>query len=422
MRSVVCAIALLLLGGARARAEIDGLTLAEACARAFAISEAVHTAEENVREARTRHRGALTLIGPQIALQASGFVQNRIESSDVVPNQATGMLELKATTPQPLLGMSAGATLIQPIFRRSLFPARTAAQHGVESSEAALRRTREQVTLDVTEAFVAILRDREEQRVDGGAVTRAESTLALARGRIKAGGSLPSAEPLAAVSVEAARVRLARSDGALRADEATFQQLVLPATPDPAALAQALDLAQRRSDLQAAGSRVLQSRSLESSLAGSILWPKLDLTGTYSYSYPAEFGVTHSWNASAVLTVPLLQSGDEWTQLKLQSIETEIRTLDKSLLGKQITEDVRRAAADVEVATRVAKLAQSQLEAAQRYYDLIERQLKLGAVSFLEVTISQNTLTDAEHQRVAATFDRELAVYRLLFASGSLRL
>jgi outer membrane protein TolC len=327
--------------------------------------------------------------------------------------------------------MSAGATLIQPIFRRSLFPARTAAQHGVESSEAALRRTREQVTLDVTEAFVAILRDREEQRVDGGAVTRAESTLALARGRIKAGGSLPSAEPLAAVSVEAARVRLARSDGALRADEATFQRLVglapppklvLPATPDPAALAQALDLAQRRSDLQAAGSRVLQSRSLESSLAGSILWPKLDLTGTYSYSYPAEFGVTHSWNASAVLTVPLLQSGDEWTQLKLQSIETEIRTLDKSLLGKQITEDVRRAAADVEVATRVAKLAQSQLEAAQRYYDLIERQLKLGAVSFLEVTISQNTLTDAEHQRVAATFDRELAVYRLLFASGSLRL
>ena len=41
---------------------------------------------------------------------------------------------------------------------------------------------------------------------------------------------------------------------------------------------------------------------------------------------------------------------------------------------------------------------------------------------FLEVTIAQRALSDAEQQRLLAGFDRELAVYQLLFAAGKLSL
>jgi outer membrane protein TolC len=410
---------------------VDGMTLSEACSRAFAISEAVQTAEQTVGEARAKYRGALTLIGPQIALRAGGSLQNVEYETNLVTDPMTGMLTTQRTIGQPLLGLTAGATLVQPLFRRSVFPARTAARHGIDASEATLERTREQLTLDVTEAFVAVMQAREQLHVAESSVQRSESILTMARARIKAGGSLPSAEPLAWVSVEAAQVRQARAIGDVRQNEATFQRLVgvappaklvLPATPSPATLEQSLDVARRRADLKAAGSAILQSRALEGSLAGNILWPKLDLTGSYAYNFPAVFDVVHAWNVSAVLTVPLIQSGDEWTQLKLQRFATEIATLDRSLLDKQVTEQVRRASAEVEVATQVAQLAEKQLAAAQQYFELIQRQLKLGAVSFLEVTIAQNTLSDAESQRVQTAYERDLAIYRLLFATGALKL
>ena len=425
---------LALLCAARARAEEPPaeLSLADAYARASAISETVRTAEENVRESRARYRGALSLIGPQIALTVNGVAQNKIEAADPVSaDLATGNLSFKTSTAQPLLQLNAGATLVQPLFRRGVFPARTAGQRGIESSEATLKRTREQLAIDVTEAFVQVMELRELARIAQGAVKRAEEVLALAKARIKAGGALPSAELLAQVSLEGTRLRAVRAAGDARASEVGFARLVgvdpparlaLPPLPAAQTLMNALDEARGRSDLRAAELKVRQSESLEGQLAGNLFWPKLDLAGSYLYSYPAEFGVSHAWSVGPVLTVPLLQTGDEWTQLKLQSIQTQVLTLDRSLLGKQVTEQVRRAAVEVDTAEQAAKVADQQLAAAQHYYDLIQRQLKLGAVTFLEVTIAQNTLTDAESQRTSVGFEQKLAIYRLLFATGGLKL
>jgi outer membrane protein TolC len=320
-----------------------------------------------------------------------------------------------------------GATVSQPLFRRPLFPSRTAGRLGVESNQATLARTHEQLMMDVTSSFIGVLRSRQQIRLAESSVKRAEALLQNISARVKVGAGLKAAELLASIDVSRARVQLASAVGEEHNQEATFERLmgisppeklVLPTTPAPAPSTTAV-----RSDLRALHFSGLQSLATEDVLRGRLFWPTLDAQGAVSYTAPV--GVLTDplvWTATANLTVPLFQGGDEWVQLRLQKYRTETTVLQEKALRTQITEEIRRAEIHIDTVAQTLKLAEEQVQVAQQNYNLVVTQFRLSAISFLEVANAQSALTEAENLLLVTGYERELAAYQLLFAAGQLAL
>jgi outer membrane protein TolC len=402
----------------------QSLTLAEAYSLALTRSETVLVAETNVADAKSRHLGAWSQIGPRV--QGIGTALFQQEQRDT---QSPMMPQPLVTPPEQVI---VGGTLTQPLFRRQVFPARAAGALGVESNQASLARTREQLMMDVSTSFIGVLRSRQQIHLAENAVHRAEAQLQSATTRVKVGAGLKTAELLAQIDVSRARVQLVNAEGEERNQEIGFERLmglpppatlVLPSTPAIPPVDQ-LQGQSNRNDLRATRFLKLQSRATEDLWKGKIFWPTLDLQGTLFYSNPVGVFTPNAlvWTASAVLTIPLFQTGDEWVQLRLQKIHSDAVSLQERLLQKQVTEDVRRAANHVETATRAVTLSEQQVQIAQQNYTLVVNQFKLGATSFLEVANAQSALTEAENLRLVSGYERELAVYQLLFANGTLKL
>jgi outer membrane protein len=401
-------------------------------------SETVQLADFDIRAAELTLKDAWALIGPTLTGTVTGFAggDSILHLKNIQVDPTT--LAIQSVTDRDVVfrrayQLTAAGILAQPLFRRALFPAREAGRAGVEATQALSARAREQLMIDVTSAFINVLRARQQVEVAKNSAKRAEAQLAGAKTRLKVGGGNKTAELLAAIDVSRARILVIRIEGDRQATEATFErligiappgELVLPPTPEVArSLSAALDVSRVRTDRLALHHRTEQARAQTGVLKARIFWPTLDATGTVSTVYPAGFsGQSLNWSAIGLLSVPLFQTGDEWVQMRLQQVAAGQAALQESLLDKRITEDVKQAMVRLETTKQALETSVALAETATENYRLVSSQFKIGATTFLEVTNAQAALVDAENLRLVAQFDRELAVYQLLFSTGQLRL
>ena len=389
------------------------ITLQSAYQQALARSEDTRIAQQNLAQSQVAQLSTWVPISPQAVLSGSGTLQNAVTGSQI---------------PQVV---AAEASLLQPVFRRGFFAAREAAQLGIEAATFSLDRARQQVMLEVTTSFVAVLRSRQAVLVVDAAVQRGEAQEASANARVQAGGALRTAQLQATISLRQARVEKVRVSREVTLQELSFERLVgikppptltLPSTPPLPNIEQATRLAAERSDLLALQRQALSARALEQSLGGA-RWPRLDFKFAYDQSYPTLVGTApYTVQAAALLTVPLFQGGDEFLRVEAQRVVAEVASLRVTRLEKQIAEQLRSALNELDAAQQSFALAEQQIKDAQENYALVTNQFKLRTVTFLEVAAAQSALTDAENLRLISNFDRELAAYRLLFAIGTLQL
>jgi outer membrane protein len=395
---------------------------------ALAQSEPVRLAEQSVVDAEIRLTDTWTVLGPSATAFATGTYQRKI-----------GVPAFR-----PTFAEVGGGQIIQPLFRREFFAARTAAKLGIESAEAAASRRREQLMQNVVAAFVGVLRAREQVVLIKTAVARADAALQFARARVKGGGALRSAELLASLDLRGNRLNLiaAGRDAELAEDGLAFLinepvpgQLILPLLPKVPSLVEALATAENaRTDLRSLAKKTLDARAYASAARGR-LWPRLDLQADAQirdpyytqffgdnpaqvFGFPGEF----DWHVIGVLTVPLFQTGVEYTEIARRDSAAYAAELQEQLQLKVVHDDVKRAGARLEAAIEAIGLAEEQIRDASQHYALVLSQFKLGAVTFLEVDTAQALLTQAEIQKVVATYDRVQAVYDFLFAVGILEL
>lgn len=393
------------------------LSLSEAFHLALERSEQLSIAQAGVRDAEIRWQDSWTTITPTADLTAQAQLQRErvVETTVLVPGQQ----------------VIYGARIAQPLFRKGFLSSRAAGKHGHESAVANLQRAREQLARDVAEAFIAVLRSRKLVELARAAVTRTTATAEHATNRVKAGSALKSAELLALVDVRRAELQAITAQRDVDAAGVAFQRLVgrppppeleLPKIPAVTGKQAAEEVAKRRKDVIARRSSLQAAQSEQEAAEGRRWWPRLDLQASLQYTQPDVLGRSYDWLVLGVLTVPLLQGGHELTDVRLRENAARIAGLELEQQRKVAVEEIEIAAIQVESATQSEAGAKKQLEAASEHYKLVDKQFRLGAITFLEVTNAQSVLVEAENAYEVARVDQIRAVYDYQFAIGALDL
>ena len=414
------AFATLKLGAAGSEAQpisAGKLSLAEAYKLALARSEQVSLAQRNIVEADIRHAGAWNAIMPEVSLNATATLQRERKAGAVV-----------LVPGEQIVG---GVSLVQPVFRRGVLAARAAGQRGHESAEAARAREEEQLARDVAEVFITVLRSRKLLELARTAVGRAKTQYDLAVGRVKAGQALKNAELLAVIDLRRAELQEVAAQRDTDAASVAFERLIgrlppadleLPPTPAIPDSPQVATLARRRADLRALELGVRAAEAEEDVAAGQRWWPRVDVAAGLRLFSPEVLGSGYEWNVSGVLTVPLVQRGTDVTELALRANAVHTAQLVLEAQRTIVVEELERAAIRAASADRATQLAEKQREAAREHYKLVDKQVRLGAITFFEVTNAQAILVEAENAYEIASMDRLLAVYDYLFAIGAIDL
>ena len=395
------------------------MTLGEAFELALKINESIELAQRGITTADIQNDTVTTELTPYIKLTGVATVQREVISP----------ITQIATVPGHQLGSQVSVS--QPIFRRDFAAGRTAAARGQESAAATYKRARQQLERDVTGAFIDVVRTRKLLKLANDAVDRAQVQEQLATARVKVGQSLRTAELLTEIELARSQRLAVTAEHDVAAAEVEFQrlvgrlppaELVLPALPVAPEPQRGLEIAMTRDDLVALELQFQQAQALEQVSAQHRWWPLLDLNASAQVQNPDIFGHAYTWAVTGLLTVPLLQNGTELVDLANHQNATHIARLEADQQRKVIVEQVQVAAEQIAVTVRAAELAEKQRDAARENYKLVDKQVRLGAITSLEVTNAQAVLTEAESAFEVATMDRTLAIYQYLFAIGTLDL
>jgi outer membrane protein len=397
------------------------LTLAEAYQLALKHDERVALAERDVIAADIESSARRNEITPDVEMFGVGTVQRETRAG----MGGTGSVV------KPSSQVVGGARLRQPLFRKGYLSSRDAGEQLQRSAEANRKRANEQLARDVAEVFITVLRSRKLLELSHTAVGRAKTQYDLAVGRVKVGQALKNVELLATIDLRRAEIQEVNAQRDAEAARVAFARLVgedppadmeMPPTPPLLGVEQARSTARGRADLRALELEVKAARADEDAAAGKRWWPRLDLeAGAQAFS-PGAFNQNYDWNVSGTLTVPLLQSGVELSELARRENATHAAQLSLDLQRKVAVGEIEAAAIRAASAEKAAALAQQQLDAAKEHYKLVDKQSRLGAITFLEVTNAQAVLVEAENTQEIATMDHMLAVYDYLFAVGALDL
>jgi outer membrane protein, adhesin transport system len=399
-----------------AHADDGTLTLEEAFKLALRYNDQFIIAAQNVEAADIRVSDAWTAIRPTITGTATAIISR---SSD-----------MGASAFSPGGQFEGSVVLRQPLFRKGFFASVDAERHAYASANATLARDRERVARDVAQVFISVLRGRAVVELSKGGVKRTTGVFDYAVNRVKAGNMLKTAELLADIDVKRAQRQLVGAERDLAIAEANFKRVVgrappavlalpKPAPPPPTA---AIEVAKKREDIQALELSIRESNALADAARGTRFWPQLDLQAGASYFAPDLGGRTMGWQVLGVLTIPLLQSGREANEIALRENAAHVAQLQLDFQRKLLGAEVESAWAVVETATTTLELVEKQLKIATDHYALVDKQFRLGAITFLEVTNGIRALAEAELAIELARMDRLQAIYEYLFVIGAIDL
>ncbi|HSR90427.1 MAG TPA: TolC family protein [Gemmatimonadales bacterium] len=397
-------------------AQLPIVTLPEARKMAQAVQPTVVGALGAVHNADAQVRSAKGAWLP--SLSASSFGGTTYQEGPPRVNSSTGELVGGNTSSQNLnFGLNASWDLFTG-FRRG---ADSRAAHAArDAAEAGLIDANYQASLAATQQFFTALAAQQLVRVREASVLRAEEQLKLAIAKLHAGsatrsdslrsvvtlGSTQLALVSALADVAAAQAELARLIGAegrvMAADDSAFYQ-VESQLDTLALLKEALAESPR---VQAAEA---SARAADANLAStkSTYWPTLTLgastgwSGTENRNWQLfnqrQLGVGLNWN--------LFNGFNREESITIRSSTLDQAEATASDTRRQVSSVLTAQFALLDAARLKIDIAQTSVAAAQEDLRVVEQRYRVGAATILDLLNSQEALTQAEVDAVAARFD-----------------
>lgn len=392
------------------------VTLPEARKMAQAVEPTVVGALGAVRNADAQVRSAKGAWLP--SLSASSFGGTTYQEGPPRVNSSTGELVGGNTSSQNLnFGLNASWDLFTG-FRRG---ADSRAAHAArDAADAGLIDANYQAALAATQQFFTALAAQQLVRVREASVRRAEEQLKLAVAKLSAGSATRSdslrsvvilgTTQLALVSaqadVAAAQAELARLIGTegrvAAADDSAFYQ-VASQLDTLALLKEALVESPR---VQAAEA---SARAADANLAStkSAYWPTLTLgastgwSGTENRNWELfnqrQLGVGLNWN--------LFNGFNREESITIRSSTLDQAEATASDTRRQVSSVLTAQFALLDAARLKIDIAQTSVAAAREDLRVVEQRYRVGAATILDLLNSQEALTQAEVDAVAARFD-----------------
>jgi outer membrane protein len=407
-----------------------GQTLQEAMALAYANNPTLQAARAQLRSVDENVPQALA--GWRPTVQVTGAVGQTTTGTRPNTVGPTGDWRSRDTT-------QVQGSVTQPLYRGGRTVAQTRrAENQVLAQRARLFATEQQVMLDVVNAYVAVIRDQEEVRLNTnneqvltrqlqatnerfrvGEITRtdvaqAESRLAGARAsRSDAEGRLQTSRATFTRLVGQAPLRLTPPQP-LRASAITAQQAgTLAAQNNPNVVAALFDEAAARDQIDVQFSNLLPQLSLNGTIFRS--------TGQTAAGAAALDGIRQDGTSvTANLTVPLFQGGSEHALVR--------QARQQAQQARQVVEDQRRAATQQAAqayetfssARAQVESVRAQIRAAEIALDGVQREAIVGSRTTLDVLNAEQELLNARVSLVRALANVITASHSLASAVGRL--
>jgi outer membrane protein len=384
----------------------EAQTLQEALALAYANNPTLQAARAQLRAVDENVPAALSGWRPTVQIQTgvgqattstnqSDRVVSPWRSRDIVSNQAS---------------------VTQPIYRGGRTTASTRrAENQVLAQRARLLATEQQVLQDTVNAYVAVIRDQEEVRLNINNEQVLTRQLQATNERFRVGEITRTDVAQAESRLAGSRASRADAEGRLQQSRATFgrlvgqapQRLVAPQplrVPVTDAREAATLAAQNNPNVVAALFDEAAARDLVDVNFASLL-PQVSVTGTTFRNDNSTSSIDTRINGTQVtanLTVPLYQGGSEHSAVR--------QARQSAQQARQVVEDQRRAATQQATQaweTLVAARAQvesvrAQIRAAEIALDGVQREAVVGSRTTLDVLNAEQELLNARVSLVRA--------------------
>jgi len=451
-KSSAIALAIALLSG-----EAQAETLMEAMAAAYqsnpdleAQRAALRATDEGVARALSGYRPT---INGQVSITQSDSSSDFFANQDIPALDDDGNPVLDGDG-QPVFVARAGdlvnqsdlngrndvyqGQLTQPLFRglRTHNNYRQARSQ-VDSGRAQLTRVEQQTLLDTVTAFMDVVRDQAVLDLNVNQVQVLSRQLEASRDRFRVG-------EITRTDVAQSEARLAVAEGARIAAEAALTAareayrravgnapgtLVKPdALPDvPESEEAALEIALANNPiLIAARHDEAAARYAVSSAKGAIL-PTLDATANVRKAKgPVNFGdftadaQSLNYSVGATLTVPLYQSGSEYSDVRRAKHQRSQRMLQIAAAERQVNELVRNGWEQLRAARASIVSNSASVRANEIALEGVRQEAAVGSRTTLDVLDAEQELLDSRVNLVRAERDEFVAGYTLLSAIGHL--
>jgi adhesin transport system outer membrane protein len=303
----------------------------------------------------------------------------------------------------------------------------------VQSSANRVKETSELTGLDIVEAFLEVMRQRELLNITRENVSEHVAIMGMIEEGVNAGRSTAADLEQIKARLAAARAQESTVRQSLRNAEASFQQsvgempkdLVMPAVPVNAiaadveaevknALATSPTLDVRESDIEVAYN--------EYKGTGSTLYPQVDLQlgARQGHNLGGVDGRDRSASALVVMNWNLYRGGGDVARVREFKHRHQQSKEERAVAARQIENDIRQTWASMVSAGERAKEFSSQAAANGEVVRAYKDQFNLDRRTLLDVLDSQNELFVSRSNTINAEFLEIFSVFRLLALKGAL--
>jgi adhesin transport system outer membrane protein len=424
-RAGVCAV---VIGAAWlvAPQEATAVTLREELAGLITSHPRIQADQNTANAARERVRQAFAAFLPKLAVTGDAGYEN----VDKPERRLLGLDESSMGREK------VGVALTQPLFDGyKMFDNHSAAKLRQEVAERNLDATRQSLILEGINAYYGVLRQSKLTEIAASNEQTIAQQLNLEDERVRRGAGISLDVLFAKTRLQIAKERRVQLQGSMREMAARYAQ-VFGHPPDIAALAppelKLIDLpptldeanrtaAQKNPSLIASDLRVSVAER-EVDVAASDYYPKVDLVGQYNWEDDVDGvpGIRRDWSFLVKLSWELF-SGFA-TQAKVAAA-----TLDKGAVfdsynvnRRKISEELGIAWENLMTARERAQLLENAVVISEEVFESRRRLRDAGRETAINVLDAQSEVFNARLQYLAATYDAQLAVFRVLGAMGLL--
>ncbi len=424
---------------AQAPAAPRSITLAEALSLAAQNNHGLRVSAFEVTVARAQLAQAEAFKSGQLTLSGSYTRINQLSGALIVLPAGTipdvGEIRIQLPAPNPNI-YSAALMYTYPIYTGGRIESQIAlAQANLRGSEATLERVKQQLVLDVKQAYFGLLTAQAGIDVAQRTVDSADENLRVARARVAAGASPRFDEIQAEVNSANARQGLIRARNATALSQQGLDALVALPLDTVLAPRETMTLVPVRSDVAALIRQALEARpelaELKARLAAAVAAieiarsggrPAVVLVGGPNYGNSTGTGgaavAASGWSVTLSATVPIFDG--HLTDQKVREAEARVEQLraSEAQLRQGIELDVRRSVLNHASAAEGLVTADKTIEQAQEGLRIANVRFSAGVSTTLEVVLAQGALVTAEANRIQALFDVNLARAQLERAIG----
>jgi len=440
----IAVVAMLPLAIVPARAD----TLDGALIQAYQNNPQINSQRAIVRQTDEGVPQALSGYRPKITGAASGGEQSLYNYSRAQNNNPAG------PNPNPSLNspggsafnyggsggtnspVTAGATITQTLYNGFQTANKTRqAESQVLAARAGLLDAEQAVLLNAVTQYMNVLRDGATLDLQRRNVEVLQEQLRQTRDRFNVGEVTRTDVAQSESRLANGRSQVLLAESNYKSSVAAYRQVIgsephnlAPGTPvdrfSPGNLPAAIDYATANNPKVTTAQYSVDAAQLFVKVQEAQLYPTLSLQGAVNKNWltTSSVNLLQTFNASVlgVLTVPIYQGGNEYSQIRQAKEVLGQKRLDLDTARDTVRQGVVQAWGQLEAAKANIEATTSQVQAAEIALNGVREEARVGQRTTLDVLNAQQELVNARVALVTAQRDRVVFSYTLLQAVGRL--